>query len=135
LQALEQALHLVSKQLAEVDPGNLLASELRIALGDYGLGETIETSLGRMADGIGVEEVRTLVTGISQGKRLGAGMEMILRDQELLVAHGPAQPRRRRRLADFHAPDGEVLVGVYLPEFVILVMVPLFWGLMLRAFG
>jgi Flp pilus assembly protein TadB len=88
LQALEQALHLVSKQLAEVDPGNLLASELRIALGDYGLGETIETSLGRMADGIGVEEVRTLVTGISQGKRLGAGMEMILRDQELLVRMG-----------------------------------------------
>jgi Flp pilus assembly protein TadB len=39
---LEQALHLVARQLAEADPGNLLAAELRIALGDYGLGETIE---------------------------------------------------------------------------------------------
>ena len=28
-----------------------------------------------------------------------------------------------------------VLVGVYLPEFVLLVMLPLFWGVILRAFS
>jgi hypothetical protein len=28
-----------------------------------------------------------------------------------------------------------VLGGIYLPEFVILIMVPLFWGIMQRAFG
>jgi tight adherence protein C len=131
---LEQALHLVSKQLAEANPGNLLASELRVALGDYGLGETIETSLGRMADRIGVEEVRTLVTGISQGKRLGAGMEMILRDQELLVRMGQRN-RASAAASQISTRLMGVLVGIYLPEFVILVMVPLFWGIMLRAFG
>ena len=131
---LEQALHLVSRQLADADPDNLLAAELRLALGDYGLGETIDVSLGRMADRLGVEEVRTLVTGISQGKRLGAGMEMILRDQELLVR----MAQRNRASASASQISTRlmgVLVGVYLPEFVILVMVPLFWGVMLRAFG
>jgi tight adherence protein C len=131
---LEQALHLVSKQLAEADPDNLLAAELRIALGDYGLGETIEVSLGRMADRIGVEEVRTLVTGIAQGKRLGSGMEMILRDQELLVRMGQRN-RASAAASQISTRLMGVLVGVYLPEFVILVMVPLFWGVMLRAFG
>jgi tight adherence protein C len=131
---LEQALHLISRQLAEGDPGNLLAAELRNALGDYGLGETIENSLGRMADRIGVEEVRTLVTGISQGKRLGAGMEMILRDQELLVRMGQRN-RASAAASQISTRLMGVLVGVYLPEFVILVMVPLFWGVMLRAFG
>jgi Flp pilus assembly protein TadB len=131
---LEQALHLVSRQLAEADPGNVLAAQLRLALGDYGLGETIETSLSRMADRLGVEEVRTLVSGIAQGKRLGAGTEMILRDQELLVR----MAQRNRATASASQISTRlmgVLVGVYLPEFVILVMVPLFWGVMLRAFG
>jgi Flp pilus assembly protein TadB len=131
---LEQALHLVSRQLAEADPGNVLAAELRVALGDYGLGETIQTSLSRMADRLGVEEVRTLVTGIAQGKRLGAGTEMILRDQELLVR----MAQRNRATASASQISTRlmgVLVGVYLPEFVILVMIPLFWGVMLRAFG
>jgi tight adherence protein C len=131
---LEQALHLVSRQLAEADPDNLLASELRVALGDYGLGETIEASLGGMADRIGVEEVRTLVTGIAQGKRLGAGMEMILRDQELLVRMGQRN-RASAAASQISTRLMGVLVGIYLPEFVILVMVPLFWGVMLRAFG
>jgi tight adherence protein C len=131
---LEQALHLVSRQLAEGDRGNLLAAELRVALGDYGLGETIEASLGRMADRIGVEEVRTLVAGIAQGKRLGAGMEMILRDQELLVRMGQRN-RASAAASQISTRLMGVLVGIYLPEFVILVMVPLFWGVMLRAFG
>ncbi len=131
---LEQALHLVSRQLADADPDNLLAGELRLALGDYGLGDTIEVSLSRMADRIGVEEVRTLVTGISQGKRLGAGMEMILRDQELLVRLAQRN-RASASASQISTRLMGVLVGVYLPEFVILVMVPLFWGVMLRAFG
>ncbi|MHB8736999.1 MAG: hypothetical protein ACYC9D_00190 [Candidatus Dormibacteria bacterium] len=28
-----------------------------------------------------------------------------------------------------------VLVGVYLPQFLCLVMIPLFWGIIIRAFG
>lgn len=131
---LEQALHLISRQLADSDPGNILAAELRVALGDYGLGLTIEESLNHMADRIGTEELRTLVAAIGQGKRLGSGMEMVLRDQELLVRM--AQRNRATAAASqISTRLMGVLVGIYLPEFVILVMIPLFWGIMLRAFG
>ena len=71
---------------------------------------------------------------IAQGKRLGSGMEVILRDQELLVR----MAQRNRATAAASQVSTRlmaVLVGVYLPEFVILVMIPLFWGVMLRAFG
>ncbi|MEA2646653.1 MAG: tight adherence protein [Chloroflexota bacterium] len=131
---LEQALHLISRQVAEADPENILAGELRVALGDYGLGQTIDESLGAMADRLGIEQVRTLVTAIAQGKRLGTGMEMILRDQEMLVR----MAQRNRATAAASQVSTRlmgVLVGVYLPEFVVLVMLPLFWGIMLRAFG
>lgn len=131
---LEHALHLISRQLAEADPGNVLAAELRQALGDYGLGDTIEASLHRMADRVGMEELRALVAAIAQGKRLGTGMDVILRDQELLVR----MAQRNRATAAASQVSTRlmgVLVGVYLPEFVILVMLPLFWGVMLRAFG
>ena len=131
---LEQALHLISGQLIQANPGNILAAELSLALGQYGLGETIGTSLERMADRVGVDELRTLVAAIAQGKRLGTGMELILRDQELLVR----MAQRNRATATASQISTRlmgVLVGVYLPEFVILVMLPLFWGVMLRAFG
>jgi Flp pilus assembly protein TadB len=131
---LEQALHLISAQLSRADPANILAAELRLALGDYGLGQTIEDSLAGMADRVGVDELGTLVAAIAQGKRLGAGMELILRDQELLVR----MSQRNRATAAASQVSTRlmaVLVAVYLPEFVILVMLPLFWGVMLRAFG
>jgi pilus assembly protein TadC len=131
---LEQALHLISGQLIQANPGNILATELSLALGQYGLGETIGPSLQRMADGGGVDELRTLVAAIAQGKRLGTGMELILRDQELIVR----MAQRNRATATASQISTRlmgVLVGVYLPEFVILVMLPLFWGVILRAFS
>ena len=131
---LEQALHLISAQLAEGDPGNVLAAELRLALGDYGLGRTIEESLTRMAERVGVEELKTVVGAIAQGKRLGSGMETILRDQELL-ARMAQRNRATAAASQVSTRLMAVLVGVYLPEFVVLVMIPLFWGVMLRAFG
>jgi tight adherence protein C len=131
---LEQAIHLVSSQLSEADPVNVLAVELRLALAEYGLGDTINSSLERLADRVGVDELRTLVAAIAQGKRLGTGLELILRDQELLVRM--AQRNRATAAASqISTKLMGVLVGVYLPEFVILVMLPLFWGVMLRAFG
>jgi Flp pilus assembly protein TadB len=62
---LEQALHLVSAQIREADQGNILAAELGQALGAYGLGETIGASLQRMADRVGVDELRTVVARIA----------------------------------------------------------------------
>ena len=50
---LEQALHLISEQLAAAAPGNILGAELRLALGDYGLGRTIERACRRWRRGSG----------------------------------------------------------------------------------
>ena len=69
-----------------------------------------------------------------QGKRLGTGMEQLLRDQELLVRMG----QRNRATAEASRVNTKlmgVLAAVYLPEFVVLIMIPLFWGIIRRAFG
>jgi len=65
---------------------------------------------------------------------MGTGLEQTLRDQELMV-----RTNQRNRSTAEAARVGTkllgVLAGVYLPEFVILIMIPLFWGIIQRAFG
>jgi tight adherence protein C len=127
----EQALHLISAQLADGDPGNVLAPELRRALGDYGLGHGIDESLSAMADRLGTDELHGLVAAMAQGRRLGRGMEMVLHDQELLLRMG----QRNHATAAASQVSTRlmgVLVAVYLPEFVILILVPLLWGVIVR---
>ena len=130
---LEQALHLISAQQAAAGD-NLLAQEIRHALSDYGLGLALDEALGVMAERTGVEELEMLAAALAQGKRQGAGMERILRDQESVVRMG-----QRNRLTAQASRVGTRLVGVlvtiYLPEFMLLIMVPLFYGIFLRAFS
>ena len=130
---LEQALHLISEQQAQSSK-NLLAVEIRHALSDYGLGMSIDSALGMMAERTGITELETLASALAQGKRQGAGMERILRDQEELVR----MQQRNRATAEASRVGTRlvgVLVAVYLPEFMVLIMVPLFYGIFLRAFS
>jgi pilus assembly protein TadC len=132
---MERALHLISSQSAEahLEP-NLLAREIKVALGRYGLGATIEQALDELTQRVGVDEVTLFVGTLTQGKRLGTGMEQLLRDQELLVRMG----QRNRATAEASRVNTKlmgVLAAVYLPEFVVLIMIPLFWGIIRRAFG
>jgi Flp pilus assembly protein TadB len=78
---LEQALHLISAQLAAGEQTNLLAVEVRRALSDYGLGMSIDEALHAMAARTGLAELEMLAAALSQAKRQGAGMERVLRDQ------------------------------------------------------
>ncbi len=132
---LEQALNLISAQLArDTADGHLLARELRRALGRYGLGLTIEEALEEMAERLEVDDLSLVVSAITQGKRLGTGMDRLLRDQELLVRMN----QRNRATAEASRVSTKlmgVLVGVYLPQFIILIMIPLFAGILRRAFG
>jgi Flp pilus assembly protein TadB len=131
---MEQALHLISTQQARQEPPNLLAREVRAALADYGLGVSIEAALDAMAQRVGVEELELLASALAQGKRQGAGMERILRDQEAVVR----MQQRNRATADASRVSTRlvgVLVLIYLPEFMVLIMVPLFYGIFLRAFS
>jgi tight adherence protein C len=130
---LEQALHLISTQQS-AGGENLLAEEVRHALSDYGLGVNLEEALTLMAERTGVEELEMLAAALAQGKRQGAGMERILRDQESVVRLA----QRNRTTAEASRVGTRlvgVLVAVYLPEFMVLIMVPLFYGIFLRAFS
>jgi tight adherence protein C len=128
---LERALHVLS---ANAQPDNALRQEIRLALGRYGLGSSIEQALQEIGPRTGVDDVATFVGAIAQSKRIGSGLEAALRDQELMVRLNQRN-RSTARAASVSTKLLAVLGGVYLPEFVILIMVPLFWGIMQRAFG
>jgi pilus assembly protein TadC len=131
---LEQALHLISAQLAAGPQTNLLAGEVRRALSDYGLGMSIDDALHAMATRTGLPELEMLAAALSQAKRQGAGMERVLRDQETVAR----MQQRNRALAAASRVSTRlvgVLVMVYLPEFLVLILAPLFYGIFLRAFG
>jgi hypothetical protein len=128
---LERALHLVS---ADPQAPGILRAEVRAALGRYGLGLTIEEALQDIGRRTGTDDVALFVSALAQSKRMGTGLEQTLRDQEFMV-----RMNQRNRSTAMAARVGTKLLGIlaaiYLPEFVILIMIPLFWGIIQRAFG
>ena len=128
---LERGLHLLS---ANTSPDSILKKEIRIALGRYGLGLSIEQALHEIGPRTGIDEVAMFVSALAQSKKAGSGLAATLRDQELMVRLS----ERNRATAQASSVSTKllgVLGGIYLPEFVILIMIPLFWGIMQRAFG
>jgi Flp pilus assembly protein TadB len=128
---LERALHVLSA--ADVRPSPL-KQEIRAALARYGLGMSIEEALEEIGPRSGVDDLEGLTAALSQSKRTGSGLETSLREQELMIRLN----RRNRATAQAAAVSTKllgVMAGIYLPEFVILIIVPLFWGVMQRAFG
>jgi tight adherence protein C len=126
----ERALHLV----AQGRPAGPLTDELRLALNRFGLGIGIEEALDEMALRIGADDVSLFVSALTRGKRLGVAGEQILRDQELQLRMN----QRNRSAAEASRVGTKLLgivAGIYLPEFMILIMVPLFLGVISRAFG
>jgi tight adherence protein C len=128
---LERALHVLC---ANTQPESVLRQEIRLALGRYGLGSSIEQALLEIGPRTGIDDVATFVGALAQCKRIGGGLEPTLRDQELM-ARMNQQNRSTAQAASVSTKLLAVLGGIYLPEFVILIMVPLFWGIMQRAFG
>jgi len=128
---LERTLHILS---ANSQSDNLLRGEIQRALGRYGLGLSIEQALEEVGLRTGVDDVAMFVAAVSQSKRIGGDLDATLRDQELMVRMN----QRNRSTAQAAAVGTKllgVLGGIYLPEFVILIVIPLFWGIMQQAFG
>ena len=128
---LERALHILS---ANSQSDSLLRAEIQRALGRYGLGLSIEQALEEVGARTGVDDVAMFVGAVAQSKRIGSELGATLRDQELMVRMN----QRNRSTAQAAAVSTKLLAvlgGIYLPEFVILIVVPLFWGIMQRAFG
>jgi tight adherence protein C len=128
---LERALHMLS---ASTQHDSVLRKEIRLALGRYGLGSSIEQALQEIGVRTGTDDVASFVGALAQSKRIGSGLEATLRDQELIVRMNQRN-RSTAQAATVSTKLLGVLGGIYLPEFVILIMVPLFWGIMQRAFG
>jgi Flp pilus assembly protein TadB len=112
----------------------LLSAEARRAMSRYGLGLSLEGVLEELSERIGVREVAMFTSAVVQARRTGGGFSNLLRDQELLAR----MSERNRATAEASRVSTRllaVLAGIYLPEFVLLIMIPLFWGIMRRAFG
>ena len=113
------ALHLASAG------GNLLARQIRSAVAAYGTGTDLYAALRDIAAASDIEALDELAAALAQSRRLGKGIaetlvehERSLRDAErnrLLGAASTVQPKL-----------AAILAGVYLPEFILLVVVPLF---------
>lgn len=123
---LEHAAADVSDALHEASAGtNLLARQIRSAVAAYGTGADLYTALRDIAVASDIEALDELAASLAQSRKLGKGIaetltehERSLRDAErnrLLGAASTVQPKL-----------AAILAGVYLPEFIVLVVLPLF---------
>ena len=123
---LEHALAEAAEALHEAGEGrNLLASQVRRAVAAYGAGAGLYEALRDVAGTNDLEELDELASALEQGRHVGRGVpetlaatERALRENErnrLLGAASTVQPKL-----------AAILAGIYLPEFVLLILLPMF---------
>lgn len=66
---------------ARNNPDQALAEELRVILGEMGMGKTFRQAMEAFHDRITVEQVQGIVRALLQGQRLGTPLGRVLRDQ------------------------------------------------------
>ncbi len=125
---LEHAVAEVADALHDASGGqHLLAEQVRGAVAAYGVGADLFEALRDIGTAADLEQLDELAASLATARRLGKGVsevlaehERSLRDDErnrLLGAASMVQPKLAL-----------ILAGIYLPEFVLLVVVPLFLG-------
>lgn len=123
---LEHAVADVADALHEASAGgNLLARQIRSAVAAYGTGTDLYAALRDIAAASDIEALDELAAALAQSRKLGKGVgetlgehERSLRDAErnrLIGAASTVQPKL-----------AAILAGIYLPAFVLLIVVPLF---------
>ena len=123
---LERAVSDVADALHRATGGrNLLAEQVRAAVAAYGTGVDLYAALRDVAAAADLEELDELAGSLAQARHLGKGIGEVLAEHErglrdgernqLLGAASTVQPKL-----------AAILAGVYLPEFVLLIVVPLF---------
>ncbi len=113
--------------------GGALAKRLRSVLAAYGLGRSVELALSQLGRELGSVEIEILARSISQARRLGVGLEETLArsEFEFIATH----ERRVTAAAERAQVRSQLLiVGCFLPAFMVMVLVPLFLG-MLQGLG
>jgi len=125
---LEHAVAEVSDALHEASGGqHLLAEQVRSAVAAYGIGSDLFDALRDIAAAADLEALDELAASLGSARRLGKGVSEVLAEHERSL-----RDDERNRLvgsASMVQPKlAAILAGIYLPEFVLLVIAPLFIG-------
>jgi Flp pilus assembly protein TadB len=125
---LEHAVAEVSDALHEASGGqHLLAEQVRSAVAAYGIGSDLFDALRDIATAADLEALDELAASLGASRRLGKGVSEVLAEHERSL-----RDDERNRLvgsASMVQPKlAAILAGIYLPEFVLLVIAPLFIG-------
>lgn len=125
---LEHAVAEVSDALHEASGGqHLLAEQVRSAVAAYGIGSDLFDALRDIATAADLEALDELAASLGSSRRLGKGVAEVLAEHERSL-----RDDERNRLigsASMVQPKlAAILAGIYLPEFVLLVIAPLFIG-------
>jgi tight adherence protein C len=126
LDGLERAVSNVADALHRASGGaNLLAAQVRSAVAAYGVGESLYDALRDVALATDLEELDELAGALGQARRVGKGIGEVLAEHE----RGLREAERNRLLGAASTVQPKlaaILAGIYLPEFVLLVVLPLF---------
>lgn len=128
---LERTLHLLAGQRATFP---LLGSEIERAMARYGLGVSLEDTLATLAHRTGLPELSLVVGTLAQGQRLGSALDDALKDHER-AARAAQRNQATAAASRVSTKLLAILAAIYLPEFVLLIMIPLFLGIVQHAFG
>jgi Flp pilus assembly protein TadB len=125
---LEHAVAEVADALHEASGGqHLLAEQVRSAVAAYGIGSDLFAALRDIAMAADLEALDELAASLGSARRLGKGVSEVLAEHERSL-----RDEERNRLlgsASMVQPKlAAILAGIYLPEFILLVIVPLFIG-------
>jgi Flp pilus assembly protein TadB len=125
---IEHAVAEVSDALHEASGGqHLLAEQVRSAVAAYGIGSDLFNALRDIATAADLEALDELAESLGSARRLGKGVAEVLAEHERSL-----RDDERNRLvgsASMVQPKlAAILAGIYLPEFVLLVIAPLFIG-------
>jgi len=125
-QTLERAVANIADALHRATGGkNLLGEQVRSAVAAYGTGIDLYAALRDVAAAAELEELDELAASLSQARHLGKGVGEVLAEHERGLRDG--ERNRLLGAASTVQPKlAAILAGVYLPEFVLLIVLPLF---------
>ncbi len=123
---LERAVSDVANALHRATGGkNLLGEQVRSAVAAYGTGVDLYAALRDVAAAADLDELDELAGSLAQARHLGKGVGEVLAEHERGLRDG----ERNRLLGSASTVQPKlaaILAGVYLPEFVLLIVLPLF---------
>ena len=123
---LEKAMARVADELHAASEGeNLLAHQVRSAIAAYGTGVNFFAALTDVAAAADLEELDELAGALGQARRTGKGLPDVLAEHERSLRE--AERNRLLGAASTVQPKlAGILAAVYLPMFLVLIVVPLF---------